>query len=146
MVVGADEATDADVLTRADGLYGAYGLRRVYYSAFSPIPDSSAAPPSERPHLMREHRLYQADWLMRFYGFDRSEILSAAPGVMLDPAVDPKLAWALVNRGRFPVGVNRADREMLPRIPGLGQKTVDRLIGARRLKRAWTTCEGWPAR
>ena len=135
MVVGADAATDADVLTRADSLYGAYGLRRVYYSAFSPIPDSSAALPLERPHLMREHRLYQADWLMRFYGFDRAEILSAAPGGMLDPAIDPKLAWALANRDRFPVDVNRADREMLLRIPGLGEKTVGKLLGVRRLKR-----------
>jgi putative DNA modification/repair radical SAM protein len=135
MVVGADAATDADVLTRADGLYGAYGLRRVYYSAFSPIPDSSAALPLERPHLMREHRLYQADWLMRFYGFERSELIAATPGGMLDAAIDPKLAWALANRGRFPVDVNRADRETLLRIPGLGAKTVDKLIRVRRLKR-----------
>ena len=160
MVVGADDATDADVLTRAESLYGAYRLRRVYYSAFSPIPDSSAALPLERPHLMREHRLYQADWLMRFYGFDRAEILSAAPGGMLDPAIDPKLAWALANRHRFPVDVNQADREMLLRIPGLGAKTVDRLIKARRLTRltlddlrrlagstkrarAFVLCDGW---
>lgn len=160
MVVGADLATDADVLTRADGLYGAYGLRRVYYSAFSPIPDSSAALPLERPHLMREHRLYQADWLMRFYGFERAEILSAAPGGMLDPAIDPKLAWALANRHQFPVDVNLADREMLLRVPGLGEKTVNRVIAVRRLKRvtlddlqrlagsvkrakAFVVCDGW---
>jgi putative DNA modification/repair radical SAM protein len=135
MIVGADAATDADVLTRADGLYGAYGLRRVYYSAFSPIPDSSAVLPLERPHLMREHRLYQADWLMRFYGFERSEITAAAPGGMLDVAIDPKLAWALANRHRFPVDVNRAEREMLLRAPGLGAKTVDKLLVTRRLKR-----------
>jgi len=135
MVVGADAATDADVLTRADGLYGAYGLRRVYYSAFSPIPDSSAALPLERPHLMREHRLYQADWLMRFYGFDRAEITGVAVDGMLDPLIDPKLAWALANRHRFPLDVNKADREMLLRIPGLGAKTVDKLIAVRRLKR-----------
>ncbi len=135
MIVGADAATDADVLSRADGLYGAYGLRRVYYSAFSPIPDSSAALPLERPHLMREHRLYQADWLMRFYGFEREEITAGAPDGMLDVAIDPKLAWALANRHRFPVDVNRADREMLLRIPGLGAKTVDKLIVTRRLKR-----------
>jgi len=160
MVVGADAATDADVLTRADGLYGAYGLRRVYYSAFSPIPDSSAALPLERPHLMREHRLYQADWLMRFYGFDRAEITDSTAGGMLDPLIDPKLAWALANRGRFPVDVNTADREMLLRIPGLGVKTIDKLIGVRRLKRvtlddlarlagsvkrarAFVICDGW---
>jgi putative DNA modification/repair radical SAM protein len=135
MIVGADPATDADVLTRADALYGAYGLRRVYYSAFSPIPDSSAILPLERPHLMREHRLYQADWLMRFYGYSRQEVISAAPGGMLDMAIDPKLAWALANRDRFPVDVNLADREMLLRIPGLGAKTVDKLVAARRLTR-----------
>jgi len=135
MIVGADPATDADVLARADGLYGAYGLRRVYYSAFSPIPDASVLLPPERPHLMREHRLYQADWLMRFYGFERAEITESLADGMLDPAIDPKLAWALANRERFPVDVNAADREMLLRIPGLGAKTVDKLIAVRRLKR-----------
>jgi putative DNA modification/repair radical SAM protein len=134
MVVGADAATDADVLVRADGLYGAYGLRRVYYSAFSPIPDSSSMLPSQRPHMMREHRLYQADWLMRFYGFARDEIVEGRGDGMLDLVLDPKLAWALANRGRFPVDVNRADREMLLRIPGLGVKSVDKLLGVRRYK------------
>ena len=134
MIVGADAATDADVLVRADGLYGAYGLRRVYYSAFSPIPDSSGALPSRRPHMMREHRLYQADWLMRFYGFARDEIVEGRQDGMLDLVLDPKLAWALANRGRFPVDVNRAEREMLLRIPGLGVKSVDRLLGVRRYK------------
>ncbi|MHB8284388.1 MAG: putative DNA modification/repair radical SAM protein [Caulobacteraceae bacterium] len=134
MIVGADAATDADVLVRSEGLYGAYGLRRVYYSAFSPIPDSSAALPSLRPPLMREHRLYQADWLMRYYGYSRQEIVSSAPDGMLDLEHDPKLAWALANRGEFPIDVNTADREWLLRIPGLGVKSVDRLIVVRRLK------------
>jgi predicted DNA-binding helix-hairpin-helix protein len=135
MIVGADPATDADVLERSEGLYGAYGLRRVYYSAFSPIPDSSANLPLKPPHLMREHRLYQADWLMRFYGFERGEITEGTAGGMLDLEIDPKLAWALNNRGRFPIDVNAAEREMLLRIPGLGTRTVDRLIALRRLKR-----------
>ena len=134
MIVGADSATDADVLLRSEQLYGGYRLRRVYYSAFSPIPDSSSLLPSQRPHLMREHRLYEADWLMRFYGFSREEIVSAADDGMLDPALDPKLAWALKNRGRFPVDVNTADRELLLRIPGLGVKSVDKIIAVRRLK------------
>lgn len=134
MIVGADAASDADVLVRAEGLYGAYGLRRVYYSAFSPIPDSSAALPSLRPPLMREHRLYQADWLMRYYGYSRQEIVSAAPDGMLDLERDPKLAWALANRGQFPIDVNMADRERLLRIPGLGVKSVDRLLVVRRIK------------
>ena len=135
MIVGADAATDGDILQRSEGLYGGYGLKRVYYSAFSPIPDSSAALPSARPHLMREHRLYQADWLMRFYGFSREEIVSAAPAGMLDLETDPKLAWALANRDRFPVDANRADREALLRVPGLGARTVDRLLDLRRFKR-----------
>jgi putative DNA modification/repair radical SAM protein len=134
MVVGADAASDADVLIRAEGLYGAYGLRRVYYSAFSPIPDSSAALPSTRPPLMREHRLYQADWLMRHYGYSRQEIVSAATDGMLDLDHDPKLAWALANRGAFPIDVNTADRERLLRIPGLGVRSVDRLLVLRKLK------------
>jgi putative DNA modification/repair radical SAM protein len=160
MIVGADAASDADILTRAESLYGGYGLRRVYYSAFSPIPEASAALPAQRPPLLREHRLYQADWLMRFYGFAREEITAAAPGGMLDLALDPKLAWALANRDRFPVDVNTAPRELLLRIPGLGARTVDRLIGVRRHKRlaledlktlagsvararAFVTAQGW---
>jgi predicted DNA-binding helix-hairpin-helix protein len=133
--VGADSATDADVLLRSEQLYGGYKLRRVYYSAFSPIPDSSSVLPSQRPHLMREHRLYEADWLMRHYGFEREEIVSAAVDGMLDPAIDPKLAWALQNRDRFPVDVNAADRELMLRIPGLGVKSVNKLLAVRRLKR-----------
>ena len=133
MIIGADQASDGEVLARSESLYAAYGMRRVYYSAFSPIPDSSSRLPAIRPPLMREHRLYQADWLMRFYGFTRSEI--AGEGDMLDLEIDPKLAWALANRGRFPADVNRADRELLLRVPGLGVKTVDRLIATRRVKR-----------
>ena len=134
MIVGADACTDADILTRSESLYGGYGLKRVYYSAFSPIPDASQALPLSRPPLMREHRLYQADWLMRYYGFSREEIASAAPDGMLDLERDPKLMWALANRGRFPVDVNRAEREVLLRIPGLGARSVDTLIGVRRVK------------
>ena len=133
LIVGADAAPDSEILARSESLYGSYGLRRVYYSAFSPIPDSAARLPLSRPPLMREHRLYQADWLMRFYGFSRAEIIGEGQDLDLD--VDPKTAWALVHRERFPVDVNRADREMLLRVPGLGVKTVDRLISIRRLKR-----------
>jgi predicted DNA-binding helix-hairpin-helix protein len=133
MIVGADAAPDGEILKRSETLYGAYGLRRVYYSAFSPIPDSSRALPLARPPLLREHRLYQADWLMRFYGFERAEIIGEKED--LDLAVDPKLAWALKNRGDFPVDVNAAPRERLLRVPGLGVRAVDRLIGLRRLKR-----------
>lgn len=133
MIVGADAASDGEVLKRSETLYGAYGLKRVYYSGFSPIPDSSASLPLARPPLIREHRLYQADWLMRFYGFDRAEIVDEQAD--LDLALDPKTAWALRSRERFPVDVNKADRETLLRIPGLGVKGADRLIAARRQTR-----------
>ena len=133
MIVGADSAADGDILARSETLYGGYGLRRVYYSAFSPIPEASSKLPLQEPPLMREHRLYQADWLMRFYGFTRAEI--AAPGEMLPLEIDPKLAWALRHREQFPVDVNKADREMLLRVPGLGVRSVDRMVGLRRHKR-----------
>ena len=134
MIGGADGAPDSEILMRSSALYGGYGLRRVYYSAFSPIPDASAVLPPARPPLVREHRLYQADWLMRFYGFEANEIASSAPDGMLDLEVDPKLAWALGRRDRFPVDVNRADREVLLRVPGLGVKAVDRILSVRRYR------------
>jgi predicted DNA-binding helix-hairpin-helix protein len=132
MIVGADAATDRDILGTASRLYTGYRLSRVYYSAFSPIPDASSALPLVRPPMLREHRLYQADWLMRFYGFDADEIAGAAPSGNLDLALDPKLAWALANRAAFPVDPNRAPREVLLRVPGFGTRTVDRIIAARR--------------
>jgi predicted DNA-binding helix-hairpin-helix protein len=103
----------------------------VYYSAFSPIPDASSSLPLKAPPLLREHRLYQADWLMRFYGFAAQEIASSAGDGMLSLDVDPKHAWALAHPERFPVDLNRAPREMLLRVPGLGVKAVDRLLLAR---------------
>ena len=133
MIVGADAASDGEILSRSAGLYGAYGMRRVYYSAYSPIPDTTSRLPPVRPPLMREHRLYQADWLMRFYGFEALEIASGDEN--LDLAIDPKLAWALKNRARFPVDLNKADREPMLRVPGLGVKSVDRMIEIRRYKR-----------
>jgi putative DNA modification/repair radical SAM protein len=132
VIVGADGADDAAILARSAELYGSYRLRRVYYSAFSPIPDASAALPLKPAPLQREHRLYQADWLHRFYGFEMAEVTEAAPGGMLPLDIDPKLAWALAHRERFPVDVNRAPREALLRAPGLGVKTVARILSARR--------------
>ncbi|RYD33390.1 MAG: putative DNA modification/repair radical SAM protein [Verrucomicrobiaceae bacterium] len=131
VIVGADAATDADFLARSDELYTSYKLKRVYYSAFSPIPEPSRILPLQAPPLIREHRLYQADWLMRFYGFKTSEIVPAdLPN--LDLALDPKLAWALRNRQDFPMDVQKASRDNLLRVPGLGVKTVDRLLQIRR--------------
>ncbi len=132
MIVGADGANDAVILTRSAALYSGYGLKRVYYSAFSPIPDASSRLPPQAPPLLREHRLYQADWLMRFYGFDVDEIVSGGQEGQLDLALDPKLAWALQHRERFPADVNRAPREVLLRVPGLGVRVVDRILATRR--------------
>ncbi len=135
MIIGADQSSDATILSRSASLYGSYGMKRVYYSAFSPIPDASKSLPLVQPPLLREHRLYQADWLMRFYGFSPTEIVSAAPGGMLDLALDPKLSWALANRQMFPVDINTAPRELLLRVPGLGTRCVARILSARRQKR-----------
>jgi putative DNA modification/repair radical SAM protein len=132
MIVGADGADDHAILARADGLYGRFGMRRVYYSAYSPIPDSSSALPPARPPLLREHRLYQADWMLRFYGFSLDEIRAASPDGLLPLAHDPKLAWALMNRHLFPLDLNRAPRELLLRVPGLGPKLVNRILASRR--------------
>ena len=132
MIVGADAASDGDIVVRASQLYDRFALRRVYYSAFSPIPSPSAVLPLKRPPLMREHRLYQSDWLMRFYGFKPAEVVSAAgDDGMLPLDIDPKLAWALKFRESFPVDVNRAPREALLRVPGLGTKAVGRILKSR---------------
>ena len=134
MLVGATSATDAEILEPSSQLYTLQRLRRVYYSAFSPIPDSSSALPSASPPLVREHRLYQADWLVRFYGFGARELTTReAPD--LDLSIDPKLAWALRNRGSFPVDLYRASRAELLRIPGVGVRSVDRILKARRWRR-----------
>ena len=133
MIVGADAASDADIVGKASRLYDSFGLRRVYYSAFSPIPDASAVLPLRRPPLIREHRLYQSDWLMRFYGYKPIEVMQATePDGNLPLDIDPKLAWALKFRERFPVDVNRAPKEALLRVPGLGVRAVQRIIASRR--------------
>jgi putative DNA modification/repair radical SAM protein len=136
MIVGADAATDAAIVGRAAKLYDRFRLRRVYYSAFSPIPEASAVLPLVRPPLLREHRLYQADWMLRFYGYSSAEVAAAAePSGNFPLDIDPKLAWALAHRDSFPVDVNRAPREQLLRVPGLGVKAVDAILAARRLRR-----------
>ena len=137
MIIGADATNDRTILSASAGLYSGFKMRRVYYSAFSPIPDASSRLPLVQPPLMREHRLYQADWLMRFYGFAHDEIVpDDANNVsgMLSLDTDPKLAWALANRARFPVNLNTAPREMLLRVPGLGVQSVQRILQSRRVR------------
>ena len=137
MIVGADGADDRAIIRRARSLYDRHALRRVYYSAFSPIPSPSSVLPLKRPPLLREHRLYQSDWMMRFYGFSADDLEAATDpdSGCLPLDIDPKLAWALRHRGMFPVDVNRAPREALLRVPGLGVKAVDRILASRRLRR-----------
>jgi putative DNA modification/repair radical SAM protein len=130
IIVGATAASDREILHTASSLYGRHALRRVYYSAFSPIPHVDPRLPPKAPPLVREHRLYQADWLMRFYGFRAEELTEAAPNLSLE--MDPKLAWALVHREQFPVDVNRASREQLLRVPGLGVRNVNKIVRLRR--------------
>ncbi len=131
MIIGATPAKDSAILERASKLYREQKLRRVYYSAFSPIPDASSDLPLIAPPLVREHRLYQADWLLRFYVFEVGELTTQAePNLPL--GIDPKLAWALRHRERFPVNLNKAPRELLLRVPGLGVRNVDRMLRIRR--------------
>jgi putative DNA modification/repair radical SAM protein len=131
MIIGATPTPDLDILNTASSLYTHQRLRRVYYSAYSPIPHADARLPGKSPPLVREHRLYQADWLIRFYGFQSSELVAEADrNLALD--IDPKLAWALAHREFFPIDVNRADREALLRIPGIGARNVARILSLRR--------------
>jgi putative DNA modification/repair radical SAM protein len=132
MIVGATPDTDRTILRLSDGLYRKYNLKRVYYSAYIPVGVHPSLPPRETASvpLLREHRLYQSDWLMRFYSFGADEITEN--GELLDMDVDPKCAWALRHPEFFPVEVNRAGREELLRVPGLGVVSADRIIAARR--------------
>jgi predicted DNA-binding helix-hairpin-helix protein len=120
-------------LNTAQTLYGAYRLRRVYYSAFSPIPQSPSGLPQRPPPMMREHRLYQADFLMRGYGFQASELLAGASNLALD--IDPKLAWALAHRELFPLDLNLAEPQMIARVPGIGLRNARRIVELRRSRR-----------
>ncbi len=134
MIVGATPTPDRTILELSSSLYREHKLRRVYYSAFSPIPDASRHLPLIAPPLVREHRLYQADWLLRFYGFAVDELTPEGdPDLSLGK--DPKLMWALRNPGVFPIDVNLASREILLRVPGLGVRNVDRILQVRRWKK-----------
>lgn len=131
MVIGASPDTDLDILSLAENLYLAYDVRRVYYSAFIPTGTDPLLPALSGPPLVREHRLYQADWLFRFYGYRADEILDPL-SPSLDADLDPKCAWALRHLGYFPVDVNRADYLELLRVPGIGPISARRILQARK--------------
>ena len=134
MIVGATPETDFQILRLTEGLYKKYRLKRVFFSAYMPVSDSKLlpAPQSFKPPLLREHRLYQADWLLRFYQFKADEILDK-DNQSFNPYLDPKCNWAVQHYGLFPVDVNRAPFEMLLRVPGIGPKSARRIQDARRL-------------
>jgi putative DNA modification/repair radical SAM protein len=135
MIVGATPDSDLTILRLSKGLYKRYSLKRVYFSAYIPVGVHPSLPGHDTaPPLLREHRLYQADWLMRFYGFDAEELFSGTE-TRLDDAVDPKCAWALKHPEWFPVEINSADFEMLLRVPGIGNISARRILQARRNRR-----------
>ncbi len=130
MIVGATGDSDYQIIRLTEGLYNKFNLKRVYFSAYIPIGNHPALPKSSPP-LLREHRLYQADWLLRFYGFKAEEIITEE-NPNLDPLLDPKCNWAMNNLHLFPVDVNCAPYEMLLRVPGIGVKSARRIMAARR--------------
>ena len=133
MIVGATQDSDFHILRLAQGLYDRYRLKRVFYSAYIPVVEHALLPSRDvKPPLLREHRLYQADWLLRFYGFRAEELLdSDRPD--FDPQLDPKCSWALAHPEFFPIEVNRADYEALLRVPGIGIVSAKRILAARRI-------------
>ncbi|NYF51980.1 putative DNA modification/repair radical SAM protein [Tunturiibacter gelidoferens] len=131
MVIGATPATDREILTTATHLYGQYKLRRIYYTGFSPYPAADARLPLKPTPMMREHRLYQSDWLMRFYGFNAAE-LTSEENPSLSLTEDPKTTWAKLHPEFFPVDVNAAPRESLLRVPGIGYRNVERILSIRK--------------
>ncbi len=134
LIVGATPTPDMTILQKASDLYQGYKLRRVYYSAYSPIPDMSSQMPSTRIPLLREHRLYQADWLLRFYGFTVEELVTGQDR-NLDLKQDPKMVWALAHPEYFPVDINTAPRAMLMRVPGIGVRNAMRIQKIRKYHR-----------
>ena len=132
MIVGASPESDYHILQLTEGLYRKYSLKRVFFSAYIPVAADTRLPALDsKPPLLREHRLYQADWMLRFYHFRAEEILDAAHPDF-NPYLDPKCNWALQHYGLFPVDVNRAPYEMLLRVPGIGPKSARRIRDARR--------------
>ncbi len=130
LIVGASNEPDYQILRLSEGLYNKMNLKRVYYSAYIPVNDDSNLPALNQPPLLREHRLYQADWLLRFYNFSAQELLNQNKP-SLDLKFDPKLDWALSNLEQFPIEINRANYQQLLKIPGLGPRSAKKIIAAR---------------
>jgi len=132
LIVGATSDNDVNILKLSEGLYKHYNLKRVFYSAYVPVSNHPALPKIAKPPLLREHRLYQADWLLRFYGFNANELLTNEhPN--LNPILDPKCDWAIRNLYLFPVEINKCSYNMLLRVPGIGVKSAKRIIDARKV-------------
>lgn len=130
MIIGASPETDGQIMRLSQGLYDKYKLKRVYFSSYVPTNDKTDLLPAAPVGLLREHRLYQADWLLRFYGFKAEEILNEEEN--LDLSLDPKCAWAIKNPQFFPVEVNTAPPEVLLRVPGIGFKSASKIVAARK--------------
>ncbi|HHU78456.1 MAG: putative DNA modification/repair radical SAM protein [Caldicoprobacterales bacterium] len=133
LIVGATPESDLRILTLSQGLYRRLQMKRVYYSAYMPVVFHPMLPAVEKPPLLREHRLYQADWLLRFYGFSAEELLDY-DNPNLDSLIDPKSDWAVRNYHLFPVEINKAEYEMLLRVPGIGVKSAEKILRARRIR------------
>lgn len=133
MIVGASRENDYQILKLSEGLYHRFAMKRVYFSAYVPVVSDSRLPAVSGPPLLREHRLYQGDWLLRFYGFSADEILDPQ-NPDFDTALDPKCCWALRHMDQFPVEVNRAPYEMLLRVPGIGIRSARRIVTARKAR------------
>ena len=132
LIVGATQDSDLKILRLTQGLYDRYQLKRVFYSAYVPVVENALLPSKDiQPPLLREHRLYQADWLLRFYGFRAEELLEEG-NPNFNPLIDPKCSWALAHLDFFPVEVNTADYESLLRVPGIGVRSAQRILRARR--------------
>ncbi len=135
MIIGATPDSDRHILSLSQALYDQYRLRRVFFSAYVPVVENTLLPAIDtKPPLLREHRLYQADWLLRFYGFRAEELLDE-DNPNFNPLVDPKCSWALRHPEFFPVEVNTADRDSLLRVPGIGVTSVRRILYARRARK-----------
>ncbi|ARN79103.1 putative DNA modification/repair radical SAM protein [Nonlabens spongiae] len=132
MIIGATGESDRDIMYSANFFYKKYNMKRVYYSGYVPVTDDDRLPSlGTQVPMMRENRLYQADWLIRFYGFEVSEIVNEN-SLNLDMDIDPKLSWALRNMSQFPIDINKAPKELLKRIPGVGLKSVHKIVEGRR--------------